>query len=776
MANPIQNGSFQQVQNDNPVGWTRQTWSGKGQLELAKIGHDESMSVVISSAEGGNVAWTQRVKLLPLTRYRLSGWIKTEDLKPGSGEGALLNLADMQGVKTQPVTGTRDWTRVHCEFQALGESVQINCQFGGWGVSMGKAWYDDIKMEILSDGIPESRTLEAVVDIDAGKKFEPISPYIYGQFIEHLGRCIYGGIWAEMLEDRKFYYPVPAEGEIWHVTGSQACVLAASPWQVIGAAGSASMTTGQAYSGEQDCEITAAGDATGIYQDELGLVAGKEYVGRIVIAGDQSAAPVRVSLVWGAGPDDRETVNIKKLSGRVRKQKLAFRAGGSTGNGRLEIVSEGRGSFRIGAVSLMPADNVEGFRADTLALLRELNSPIYRWPGGNFVSGYDWRDGLGERDRRPTRTNPAWTGIETNDVGLDEFVRFCRLIDTEPMIAVNTGFGDAYSAAAEVEYANGSSKTYYGKKRAQNGHKKPYQVKWWCVGNEMYGGWQMGYMKLHHYVLKHNQVEEKMRQVDPAIKTIGVGNVGDWTEGMLTSCSNNMDLISEHFYCQTKGDLLSHIRQIPHNVKHIADAHREYRRSFTGPEWKAIPVALDEWNYWYGPHVYGELGTRYFLQDALGIAAGLHEYFRNSDIYFMANYAQTVNVIGCIKTTKTEAGFATTALPLMLYRKYFGTIPVRVAASESPLDITAAWTTDGTALTVAVVNPTWDTYRLKLNIENARAAQKAKTWVITGENPIVYNTPGEEPKVAIKKTGVTDLTAKAAIAPLSVTLYKMPVQ
>ena len=120
---------------------------------------------------------------------------------------------------------------------------------------------------------------------------------------------------------------------------------------------------------------------------------------------------------------------------------LAFTAKGSTDNGRLEIVGHGQGAFRVGTVSLMPADNVYGWRADTLARLRELNSPVYRWPGGNFVSGYDWRDGIGDPDRRPPRKNPAWKGIEYNDVGLDEFMVLCREIDTEPFIAVNTGLG-----------------------------------------------------------------------------------------------------------------------------------------------------------------------------------------------------------------------------------------------------------------------------------------------------------------------------------------------
>ncbi|MBN2376539.1 MAG: hypothetical protein JXD22_09065 [Sedimentisphaerales bacterium] len=770
----IPNGSFDRTDNGDPVGWEKTTWSGKARLEYSSDGHNDNGCVKISSDEGADAGWTTQVEVKPFHKYKLLGWIKTENFLQHTGKGALINIHGNMDFRTNAITENADWTKVEMEFTAESDMIQINCLFGGWGQSKGTALYDDVQLIFMGEPAPpESKTVESTVSIDTNVTFEPISKYIYGQFIEHLGKCIYGGIWAEMLEDRKFYYAVPAQGKTWGTTDAGARVLRDSPWKVIGPETSVKMSEKIAYSGEHSPEITVTGQPTGIYQQELALVKGRKYQGHVVIAGDKGSLPVEVSLVWGKEKNDRETVKITRFKKDFTKVTFDFTAGGDTDNGTLEIVSRGNGSFAVGAVSLMPADNIEGFRADTLALLKKLDSPVYRWPGGNFVSGYDWRDGLGERDQRPTRANPAWTGIETNDVGMDEFVRLCQLIDAEPMIAVNTGFGDAYSAAAEVEYANGSSKTFYGKKRAENGNNKPYKVKWWCVGNEMYGGWQLGYMKLEHYVLKHNQVVEKMQQVDPTIKTIGVGSVGDWSRGMLVSCSDNMDLLSEHFYCLGRTDVAQHVRQIPNNIKHIADAHRQYRKTINSIKGKDIRIALDEWNYWYGKHVYGELGTRYFLNDALGIAAGLHEYFRNSDIYFMANYAQTVNVIGCIKTTKTEAGFATTALPLMLYRKEFGTIPVKVGDAGNDLDVAAALTKDKRSLTVAVVNPTWNTCKLTFDLEGIRSSDKAKTWVIAGDNPFLYNTPGQEEKVSIKAAESTDLSKEVTLKPLSITMYKV---
>ena len=425
----------------------------------------------------------------------------------------------------------------------------------------------------------------------------------------------------------------------------------------------------------------------------------------------------------------------------------------------------------------MPGDNVEGFRKDTLELLKELGGTVYRWPGGNFVSGYDWRDGLGERDKRPPRSTPAWTGIEPNDVGMAEFVRLCELINTEPMVAVNTGFGDAYSAAAEVEYANGATDTPMGKLRAENGHPAPFAIKWWCVGNEMWGTWQLGYMAVNQYVLKHNWVEEKMRKADPTIKTVASGNAGAWSREMLSNCADHMDLISEHFYVNNNlTNVAAHMRQIPANIKRIADLHRRYRNEILSLQGKNIRISMDEWNYWYGPHVFGELGTRYFLKDALGIAAGLHEYFRNSDIIYMANYAQTVNVIGCIKTTKTHADFDSTAFPLALYRSHFGTLPLRVENRAALLDISAALTSDKKALTVGVVNPQAEPAQFKLNLKSVRLAGLAQAWIITGADPMDYNQPGEPRKVDMHEFPPANLGGAVSVPPYSIAVFRVPVE
>ena len=162
--------------------------------------------------------------------------------------------------------------------------------------------------------------------------------------------------------------------------------------------------------------------------------------------------PVRSASAWfgATGRTTARRSTVPQVAEAYAKTPLEFTAGKTTDDGRLEITAAGQGRFSVGTVSLMPADNVQGMRADTLALLKELDSPVYRWPGGNFVSGYNWQDGIGDPDRRPPRKNPAWQGIEHNDMGLDEFMVFCRVLKTEPYIAVNSGLGEVQAAVDEV--------------------------------------------------------------------------------------------------------------------------------------------------------------------------------------------------------------------------------------------------------------------------------------------------------------------------------------
>ncbi len=637
----------------------------------------------------------------------------------------------------------------------------------------------------------QTREAASVVTLHGDRTGAPMNPFIYGQFIEHLGRCIYGGIWAEMLEDRKFYFPITADYRPYRqLEDTRFPVVGASPWQIIGSADSVTMVKENAFVGEHTPRIKAG---AGIRQRDLATVQGKEYVGYIWLSAPKGTASVDVVLVCGEDGQARQMVRIKNVRGKYHKHTLKFKAGAGTEKAMLEILASG-GDVMVGTVSLMPADNVRGMRLDTLALLKQLDGTMYRWPGGNFVSGYNWRDGIGDRDRRPPRKNPAWTGVEHNDFGTDEFIDFCREIGTEPVVAVNTGFGDDYSAAQWVEYCNRGTDTIGGSWRAKNGHKKPYGVKYWCVGNEMFGPWQLGFMQLSHYVQKHNLVAQAMWDADPSLQLIGVGSFGEinskndpeqkhhWTEGMLRECADYMNYISEHFYrgrtpwAPEEPNLIGHVNLLKESIVQKAQGHRKLQKELGLLDTRPVPIAMDEWNYWHQPYVYGELGCAYDLSDALGVAIGLHEYSRNSDIIQMAHYAQTVNVIGCIKTTKTDAFFDATALPLMLYRHHYGSIPIAVEGNHAgaALDVAAAWTADRKAITLAVVNPNRQAKVVEFKLDAIKPQAKGAVWTIAGDDPKVRNDENNERIKIVERAA--QWQNRLSVAPLSITLLRFPVE
>src|SRR5438552_17209128 len=176
-----------------------------------------------------------------------------------------------------------------------------------------------------------------------------------------------------------------------------------------------------------------------------------------------------------------------------------------------------------------PLSDANGFRRDVLDAVRPLRVPILRWPGGNFVSGYHWLDGVGPVADRPRRSDLAWFAEESNRFGTNQFIEYCRLLGTEPYICVNMGSGTMDEAQAWVEYCNGTGNTSWANLRRQHGHPEPYRVRYWGLGNEMYGGWQIGNMNAHDYVKKARAFAMVMKRTDPSIQLIGCGQNG-WSE------------------------------------------------------------------------------------------------------------------------------------------------------------------------------------------------------------------------------------------------------
>ena len=571
---------------------------------------------------------------------------------------------------------------------------------------------------------PESGPSGGIVaNIDMQQTSPPVSKYVFGMFIEHIGKTMYGPLWAEMLDDRKFYFPItsaepPTQGRRGGFPGMQM-----RRWQPVGGDEAVVMDKEKPFVGEQSPRIELdASTAHGIAQSGLALVKDKRYTGRIWLRGTPGTR-VKVALIWGQGASDREIVTIQITAAFV-KYPLHFTAKADASDASLEITAMGKGDFHVGAVSLMPADNIEGFRPDTIALLKQIKSGFWRF-GGNYTSNYYWYDAIGDPDKRPPDWDYAWNQMQPNDLGMDEFAEFCKLIDVVPYISVNAGLGGARAAAEQVEYMNGAVSTPMGALRAKNGHPEPWRVKYWNIGNEPWGSWQIGRTDLKYFMQKHNLFAKEMREVDPSIVLIAsgemledgqvpgdlrtkyVGNLAgaygsdfDWTGRFLKDCWGNFDGMAEHWYAQPgrrynvdkaknlpadkpnddaydKIDqtTLEYARYPANIVRSKAEEWEGYQQRFPATLQKKTFLSIDEYAY-FG----GSFGRAANLKQALAYAMLFDEMLRHTDSMTMAAHTMGTSTIDFNQTAST---LNVLGQVFKLYSNHFpGTIPVAITGNS----------------------------------------------------------------------------------------------
>jgi alpha-N-arabinofuranosidase len=674
--------------------------------------------------------------------------------------------------------------------------------------------------------VSAAQTHTVNVTIDASKTGAPISKYLYGQFLEHGGNIVNEGVWAEMLEDRKFFNPVtskvveqPAGPGGWRRPPLR-------HWTPVGGDQVVTMDAKDPYTGDHTPLIKLDGaEAHGVVQTGLAVRKGKAYTGRIVLAGSPGAV-VKVTLAWGKGASERQTLTIAALGSAYRKIPMKFQAGGDSDDAQLEITGTGTGSFHVGAVSLMPADNIEGFRAEVIAALKQLHSGVYRFPGGNFVSAYEWRNGVGEMDKRPSIYDPVWRAVQPNDVGTDEFLTLCRLLGVDPYITVNAGFGDAWSARELVEYTNGAVTTPMGKWRAANGHPQPYHVKLWGIGNEPWGDYQMGAMSTEQFALKHDMFAKAMRKVDPSITLIAGGampdvmtganqskriggkfvpdylSTADWSGYMLAHCLDNIDMLSEHYYSASNmhtdlklekkvnigpQSLIEWERAPATQVRVKYEHYQEYLKLIPGLRAKPVPIAIDEWAYMGGgPNSYKVIPA---------YAWAFHEMFRHSDLFQLGAFTFATAMMS---ETRTEAELNPTGLLFKMYRDHFGVIPVEVSGDSPqpkplypaggdqpavnpgsdtyPLDVSAALSEDRKTLTFAVLNPSDAKQSMKLAVNGAKLARAGQMWQMAPSSVDAVVAVGKKPEVAVEEHPLGAVPETIEAPPFSVSIYSYPLQ
>ena len=494
----------------------------------------------------------------------------------------------------------------------------------------------------------------ASITIDARKIENRISPLLYGQFLEFMYEGVKGGLHAELIRNRSFEEPPNVLGlsrywERYPDDRNDDYALAfgwaddfAYPEQRKIKIENAQRQT------KEHSVFVEAGDGViqrhGIYQPRIPIRAGLEYRGYLWIRTSDYTGAVAVALESDVNPGEvHATTNINQIAkGDWRKYEFSLKPTRSDPLARFAILFPGKGRVWIDQVSLMASDvGPGGVRRDVFEKIKTLKPAFIRWPGGNVAQDYRWLWGIGARDERVTWSNLSWKNEpESGDFGTDEFIAFARAVGAEPAITVNVeGRGATVEeAAAWVEYCNGPATSKYGAMRAANGHATPFGVKFWEVGNEIWGDWVRGHSDAETYARNYNRYAKAMRAVDPSIKLIAVGdNNMNWNRTVLRAAGQNIDYLAIHHYYgrrEAAGDPLNLMARplfFERFYREVEQMLRELAPS------RNIKLAINEWGL--------DLPTerQYSMESALYAARLMNVFERSGEIVEMSAVSDLVN-------------------------------------------------------------------------------------------------------------------------------------
>jgi alpha-L-arabinofuranosidase len=452
-----------------------------------------------------------------------------------------------------------------------------------------------------------------------------------------------------------------------------------------------------------------------------------------------------------------------------------------------------------------PLADSDGFRKDVMEVIRQAGVPMIRYPGGNFVSGYDWLNGVGPKKDRPTVLDRAWDTIETNQFGTDEFMLWCKKVGTEPLMAVNLGNGNPTHASELVEYCNLEKGTKFSDLRRQYGHAEPYNVKHWCLGNEMDGPWQIGHCTAQEYGLRAADAARQMRAVDHSLFLVACGSSGpfmptylEWDQQVLEQCYDDVNAISLHRYfnntTETGGDTRHFValnltleRQIE-EIQAVCDMVRGRLKSG-----KTLYLSFDEWNVWYrerdgdgrkqkAPHIVEEV---YNLEDALLVGGLINSLLRHADRVRIACLAQLINALAALLTNEEGVLKQTIFYPyswaiqncqgdVLRVETEFPTYEVERLGQVPYLDVAATRDPQSGKVCMLVLNRDLERSRQFEVHWRAEAATRVLTsQVITGPDLKAANTFSEPNRVAPAKLDAPRLDGSRTIIEVPASSYSL---
>ncbi len=465
-----------------------------------------------------------------------------------------------------------------------------------------------------------ARSVQFTVDVT--RKGGVISPLLFGHNLEHTRSCVWQGIGAQLVRNRKFCGKAQPSGVAldWYAIGADRAYFELEDALTYTAHYDSQDRRRSNEVHSQRIRCVADGRPCGIGQDGIPLVGGRRYEGRVALWAD-CAVPVRIAVLAGdrAQPCFQTVLSVEP--GAWRECPFGFVAEAGCADASIEITCDRAANLYVGAVSLLPAPSFHGLRPDVVALLKEIGCAILRWPGGNYAGDYRWQDGLLPVDRRAPlasfmemETLPHTRGFDCHEIGTDEFIALCREIGAEPFLTINPAWESPELSAAWVEYCNGAPDTRWGSLRAERGHPQPYGVKYWSLGNELGYGHMEGPNTPAEYTRRLRPYVDAMRLVDPAIALVSSGiwasprpeQSDPWYSDCLPQLGQVVELISHHHYTPQLVDYLGpaaaeDFRRVVTTPAAVLQGIREIRAKLDAyaPPGRSVGISFDEWNVWY---------------------------------------------------------------------------------------------------------------------------------------------------------------------------------
>ncbi len=518
-----------------------------------------------------------------------------------------------------------------------------------------------------------------------------ISPMLYGGFVELLDDHV-PGMWAEMLGDRGFEGVLPTS--TWDYFRGEPN-LCDRDWD---RGPDWAYDTERSFNDKQSCRLEASGGRPArLTQSHIAVRKGMTYLVSGWWRGGLSSPKVRVLLTTELPDGTRMTLAGAELGSpgadwRRFTGRLVSR--GTTDRAVFEVEARGAGRLWLDKLSLMPEDNVEGWRRDVVDAIKELGPPVLRWGGSTIDPGpYRWADALGERDRRPSFVNRVWGRRDTNDVGVEEFVRLCRIVGAEPLVCISLGDG-IDNARRLVEYLNGPAGSEWGGKRAANGRAEPYGVRYFQVGNEISSS---------GYVRSLVEFVRAIHAVDPSVQILSSFP----TKEIVDAAGPELAILAPHYYQPDLDGVDADLRKIEGWIRESADRDR-------------LKIGITEWNIDAGDWGLGR-GKLNSLRCALFEAQFLNLLHRHCDYVTLACRSNMTNSFyaGTIQTNAAGLYKTPGYLSMQMYRKHTRPVPLRVASDvPATIDATACAAEDGSGVTVFLVNPRRDPVRIALDLSD----------------------------------------------------------